>query len=242
MIKNDVVVVDAGNTSVKIGVFKNGEINHLTRTSFKEFLDSTIIHDEIKAINGIFSSVLTSEQNQQISKRFPKLKQFNALQKLPIELDYKTPTSLGVDRLCNAIAAWRLNPNKNSLIVDVGTCVKFDFVSQKGIYQGGSISPGIRLRYQSLNDYTANLPLLSAFDKANLIGKSTIESIHSGVINGINAEILRLIQQYEENCESLTIFVTGGDAKHFDFDLKNNIFVNENLTLYGLYETYLFNA
>lgn len=242
MNKMNSVVVDAGNTAIKIGFFIEGELQQFSRISWDDFMAENPLTEKIKKYKGIFSSVLTPEQNQQIREHYPDLIQFSSQHKLPIELDYKTPTSLGVDRLCNAIAAWRLNPNKNSLIVDVGTCLKFDFVSQNGIYQGGSISPGIRLRYQSLNDYTANLPLLSAVDKTNLIGKSTTESIHSGVINGINAEIERLIQQYEENFDSLTIFVTGGDAKYFDFDLKNNIFVTENLTLYGLYETYLFNA
>ena len=93
-----------------------------------------------------------------------------------------------------------------------------------------------------MNDYTANLPLLDTKDSCELIGKSTHESIHSGVMNGIKAEIDQLIERYREENKDLTFFVTGGDAQFFDFGGKNDIFVNENLTLIGLYQIYLFNA
>ena len=107
---------------------------------------------------------------------------------------------------------------------------------------GGSIAPGIDLRYKSLNDYTGKLPLISNKLNTQLVGNDTKSSIHSGVINGINAEINGLIEMYSEQFSGLTFFMTGGDARYFDIDSKNDIFADENLTLIGLYEIYQQNA
>ena len=242
MDNNQIIVVDVGNTYVKIGYFINSELTNFERVKWTEFSEESSIQKKLTNLSGIFSSVLSFDQNQLIKSLYPHLIEFDLKLNLPLKLDYKTKNTLGKDRLCNAVAAWDMNPTNNSLIIDVGTCIKFDFVSNQGIYEGGAISPGIKLRYKSLNDYTANLPLVNELGKADLIGKSTIESIHSGVMNGINAEIRYLIQEYEKKYDSLTIFVTGGDAKYFDIATKNNIFANENYTLNGLYQIYLFNA
>lgn len=242
MDNNQIIVVDVGNTYVKIGYFINSKLANFERVTWTDFSEESSIQKKLTNLKGIFSSVLSFGQNQLIKSLYPHLIAFDLKLKLPLKLDYKTIDTLGKDRLCNAVAAWNMNPTRNSLIIDVGTCIKFDFVSKNSVYEGGAISPGIKLRYKSLNDYTANLPLVNELDKVDLIGKSTIESIHSGVMNGINAEIQYLIQEYEKKYDSLTIFVTGGDAKYFDIATKNNIFANENYTLNGLYQIYLFNA
>lgn len=235
------ITIDLGNSFIKIGYFKNDRLESVQRILWSDLMNDETLKYKLKDLNGIYSSVLSPEQNRQLEALFPKLISFDKC-KLPIELNYKTPETLGKDRICNAVGAWNLNLNNHSLSIDIGTCIKFDFVSKNGSYEGGSISPGIKLRYKSLNDYTANLPLLNEKGKSEIIGKSTKESIHSGVINGMHAEISFLMRKYEENYESLTIFVTGGDAKYFDFETKNNIFANENLTLEGLYKIYLFNV
>jgi len=186
--------------------------------------------------------VLSAEKTTILKNLFKSIHELTIHSILPIDLNYLTPDTLGMDRICNAAAIVGLNQYKNSLSIDIGTCVKFDFVSAKGVYQGGSISPGIQLRYKALNDYTDNLPLLKYNGQIALIGKNTHESIHSGVINGISGEINNLMQRYTEEYEDLTFFMTGGDAKYFDFHRKNNIFVDENLTLKGLFYIYLLNA
>lgn len=242
MEEKQLVAVDLGNTFVKIGYFKNNELASVERVSWDKIMNDTPLQNKLIKCAGIFASVLSNEQNKAFKDRFSSLVQFDRNMELPITLDYKTPETLGQDRICNVVGAWNENPKGNSLVIDVGTCIKLDIVSEKGTYKGGSISPGLRLRYQSLNDYTANLPLLNETKKTDLIGKSTTEAIHSGVINGMTAEINGLIAQYEEKFGSLTIFVTGGDAKYFDLESKNNIFANKNLTLEGLYQIYLFNA
>ena len=237
-----IITIDLGNSFSKIGTFINNKLVNLKRISWTDLMTDEKIYSFLKNLHGIYSSVLSKEQNLEFSRRFPQLIEFSNEIKIPIDLNYDTPLTLGKDRICNAIRAWTLNKNQNSLIIDIGTCIKYDLISKSSSYEGGAISPGIKLRYKSLNDYTANLPLIDEKGEIDLIGKSTKTSIHSGVINGIKGELTHLIAQYESNFDSLTIFMTGGDEKYFDMGTKNNIFVNENLTLEGLYEIYLFNV
>lgn len=233
-----IVIVDLGNTSSKVGYFEQGKLVERVVLDWNEL----IVSDDLKKGKGMVTSVISDEQTRLLLQNTPGLQLMDSEKKLPIQLNYDTPDTLGKDRICNAVAAWYANKHQNSLVIDIGTCVKYDFVSKEGTYEGGAISPGIHLRYRSLNDYTAKLPLLNDVSPADLIGKSTKGAIHSGVMNGIEAEINQIIMQYEQKYPSLTIFVTGGDMNYFDLVTKNNIFANKNLTLEGLYQIYVFNV
>lgn len=241
--ENKVVVIDAGNTSVKIAVFLDDEIIELQRVDniifFQDNFDFSKF-ESLRTCRGILSSVLSEQQNQSLFRYFPNLIQYSGDLKLSVSIDYQTPNSLGQDRICNAVAIHHLKNTKNAVSIDVGTCLKFDLVLNE-TYTGGSISPGLRLRYESLNKFTAKLPLLSPIQNAKLVGDSTNSSIHAGVMLGMEAEIIQNIERYNQMYDDLTFFVTGGDAKYFDLHSKNNIFANENLTLEGLYQIYLFN-
>jgi type III pantothenate kinase len=238
------LVIDAGNSFLKVALFENGEITNVQRIKTSELELLIDYYNQLGRPTVVLSSVLTAEQTQQIFLLFDDCFIVNKATNLPIVLNYTTVNTLGIDRICNAVAIHSLNASqkKGAASIDLGTCIKFDFIDDKGIYQGGSISPGMALRYKSMNDYTANLPLLDSKEATALIGKSTHESIHSGVMNGIKAEIDQFIERYRQEIGGLTFFVTGGDAQFFDFGGKNDIFVNENLTLIGLYQIYLFNA
>lgn len=230
------LVVDAGNTRIKTAIYKNEELvefNHFSNDELPK-LKSFLIGNHFD--QSILSSVRSKKDTQWLLQMMPNSLLFQKIDALPILMAYETPETLGADRLANAIAAYS-QCKGNALIVDIGTCVKFDFVSSDGSYQGGSISPGIHLRYKSLNDYTAALPLINNVSPAKLIGKSTVECMHSGVMCGIQGEINTFIKEYKSVYQDLTIFITGGDAQYFDFDSKSNIFVNENLTLQGLFIT-----
>ena len=126
-------------------------------------------------------------------------------------------------------------------MIDAGTCITYDFVNEHSEYLGGAISPGIDIRYRSLKDYTAKLPRLSLSDEFNLIGKSTSESIHSGVVNGVIQEIEGVINQYKAKYPDLTVILTGGDTKSLFKQLKNSIFAHQNFLLYGLNQILTFN-
>jgi type III pantothenate kinase len=133
------------------------------------------------------------------------------------------------------------NPTKSKLVVDMGTCIKCDFMNSTQTYEGGSISPGLEMRALSLQKFTAKLPLIPVHSSAKLIGKNTRESIESGVFNGWKAEITQLIDLYQTNFPDLDVYLTGGDARYFDFEQKSNIFVLEHLTLEGILEIYRLN-
>jgi type III pantothenate kinase len=154
--------------------------------------------------------------------------------KVPFTNDYLTPETLGYDRIALVSAAASQFPDKNVLVIDVGTCITYDFLNSEGHYKGGSISPGIDMRYKALNHFTEKLPLLDANTPQSLTGNSTQTSIHSGVINGVAFEIDGIIDAYKQENQDLTVILTGGNAHFLRDRLKNTIFANPNFLLEGL--------
>ena len=154
---------------------------------------------------------------------------------------YASPQTLGIDRMILASGAVLQFPNKNRLVIDAGTCITYDLIDKDNNYLGGAISPGIRLRYQSLHNYTAKLPLLTKQIPKQLIGNSTDESIHSGIINGITMEIDGYISCNLKIYDNFIIILTGGDAEFLAERLKNTIFANSNFLLESLNQTFQYN-
>ncbi len=237
-----VLVLDAGNTALKIGLFSYGILVKSVRVDYSDHNTLEDLYNLYRDTEMVISSVISKDETEKITRRFGKYFIVDQHTPLPIQLNYKTPGTLGIDRICNSVAVSSAASGRRAVAIDIGTCIKFDLVDEKKVYQGGSISPGIHLRYRSLNDHTANLPLLELTTAAELTGKSTTESIHSGVMNGIQAELEQMIKRYLYDQGDLTFFVTGGDSAYFDLAGKNNIFADENLTLKGLYLIYQFNA
>jgi len=233
----DIITIDAGNTTVKLGHFVAGKLVDVQRVA----RDAVIHHPLLANSNSkqlVISSVLDGDFVYQLTEAHPAAFVVGNKMSLPFENLYQQPEQLGLDRLCNAAFAHQAQPRTNTLVIDLGTCLKFDFINANQVYLGGSISPGIRLRYASLNDYTDKLPLLEMPSSSTLIGDSTAASIHAGILHGIHAEIKGMIACYEAEFSDLIVYLTGGDIEHFDFAGKNNIFVDQNLTLKGLYYLY----
>lgn len=227
--------IDAGNTRVKVACFEGDTLLSVQKFTFELLIvDNEIISEINQAEAIIVSSVLSEVKTKQLISLFSRAILLHSDLLSNIDIKYETRNTLGLDRLCNAVFAIENNKGNGVLIVDVGTCIKFDFVDRSNAYIGGSISPGVQLRYKAMNDYTDKLPLLKRTNKIELVGSSTKESLHSGVINGIQSEITEMINQYSLKYKGLTTFMTGGDAVLFDIPLKNSIFVHENLTLEGL--------
>jgi len=153
---------------------------------------------------------------------------------LPIKNNYQTPETLGKDRLAAVTGAYQLYPGQNVLVIDAGTAVTYDFINHKGEYAGGSISPGLTMRFRALHTFTTRLPLLQAEEISYLTGCNTRESILSGVMNGLRIEIDGIIDQYSILWPSFQVILTGGDAKYFEKILKNSIFASPNLVITGL--------
>ncbi len=153
---------------------------------------------------------------------------------LPFVIDYKTPETLGRDRIAAVAAAYFRFPDRNVLVIDMGTCITYDFLSANRRYLGGAISPGIGMRLRAMNAFTSRLPLAEMGRNAPLIGTSTLLSLQSGALNGVKAEIDGMIRMYEENYPELLVLVGGGDNNYFDSKFKNSIFAASNLVLEGL--------
>lgn len=236
------LVIDIGNSFTKVAVF-NGK-NVVSFSSFENF--SIDILKDFLSKNSSVSKVILSSVVQH-DKNIPEFIKSNCFfielsdgTNIPVENLYQSPHTLGKDRLACAVGANSLFQNKNVLSIDAGTCIKYDFVNAKNQYIGGGISPGIEMRFKSLNQFTGKLPLLSYrhFDK--LTGQNTEESILSGVMNGVTEEVKGIIARYEEQYPDLKIVFTGGYLKLFEkiFKIptngKSNIFADSFLVLKGL--------
>jgi len=232
------VCLDFGNTDLKVAFFEKGQLLQTKRFQNLDELIGSIPADLPVAV----SSVREKSIEERLIKNFKNLVVIHSNLKLPFVNDYATPATLGIDRLCNAAALSKKEGRGAKLSIDIGTCIKFDFLSGDNHYLGGSISPGLKMRFLALHQQTANLPLIETNKNPLLIGQTTAESIQSGVQNGMMAEIFGMIAKYEEQFPDLGVYFTGGDLQNFDFPQKNNIFVDENLTIKGISEIYQLNA
>ncbi len=165
-----------------------------------------------------------------------KLLILNHKTKLPFNNKYLTPNTLGRDRIAVMAAASLQFSKKNVLVIDAGTSITYDFLNDENEYLGGGISPGLKMRFEALNQFTDNLPLVSFKGDTlpDLIGGNTETSILSGVVVGFIKEINGIINAYELRYDNLTIIITGGDHKYFDKLLKNKTFAAPNFVMEGL--------
>lgn len=229
------LAIDIGNTRTKFAVFDKDKLvsGMMAETIQEKQLDHIFRRHGIK--NCILSAVSSYRDGIKdfLSKK-SHLIILDSKTPLPIKNLYKTPLTLGKDRIAAAVGAYSLYPGENVLVLDVGTAITCEFINSSGEYLGGGISPGIRLRFKALNAYTDNLPLIEAEQISFLTGKSTKESILSGVMNGTRMELDGIIGEYSKEHGSLRILMTGGDAAFFETTLKSKIFVIPNLVLIGL--------
>ena len=230
------LIIDIGNTAVKIALFKGKQLQNTTilkECTFQNILEFVNNHD----ISGtIISSVkdINADIEKLIHHFDALLLDFNTL--LPIIIDYKTPNTLGKDRIAAVVGASVLFPKQDVLVFDAGTCLTIDFITKEKVYKGGRISPGIEIRYKALHQFTNRLPLCSSSQESVLMGYDTESSIISGVQQGILSEVREIINVYKKENKETIITVTGGDCFFFEKELKNSIFANPNLVLIGLNE------
>lgn len=231
------LIIDIGNSRTKIALFNehdlmfNVSMDRLTPEHVKMLKDE---HPQIK--NVILSTVRPADRelNRILSTEFDRFIELDHLTALPIENLYQTPDTLGKDRLAAAVGANELFPDKNLLVIDAGTAITYDLVSDKNQFMGGNISPGLEMRFKALNHFTGKLPLVSYNDDFVPVGRNTDEAIRAGVQNGILYEMAQNIEYFNRNYQNLHIIMTGGDSNFFDKKLNYSIFVHFNLTLIGL--------
>ena len=235
--KTMLLTIDVGNTRIKVAVFEhNKQLDFFifeTDEALKIFKNIFKKYSNLQKITLSSVGKLDEEVLNYIKSQFPT-EIITHLSKFPFKNLYTTPETLGIDRMVLAAGATLQFPNQNRLVIDAGTCITYDFVNSNNEYLGGAISPGIGIRYKSLNEYTSKLPLLSVSNDFKIIGNSTKNAIHSGVINGVIFEIEGFISQYSLKNQDLTIILTGGDAEFLAKRLKSTIFANSNFLLESL--------
>jgi type III pantothenate kinase len=232
--------IDFGNTRIKIGLFENQKLIAVDRFSNLEEVVTYLIQK--KADHAIVSSVTLDQDAIKTALQFLKSLVFlNHQTPLPIRNDYATPETLGYDRLAAAIGAQVHFPEENCLVLDLGTAIKYDLILADGIFKGGIISPGKRMRFNALHTFTKKLPLLDSDEYPELVGDSTESCMQSGVINGLIAEINGIIEEYLK-IYKLTLIICGGDAPFFESKIKYPTFAAPNLVLEGLNRILIYNV
>lgn len=227
------LVIDSGNTRFKAALFADASlvrkatfetINELAAwlvtVEVNHVLVSSVKHDATPLLDAIPASGLKLE----LTAGLP----------LPIEINYATPKSLGMDRIAAACGAYDLFTGNDCLVVDAGTCINYEFVDKHGVYHGGAISPGLAMRFQAMHTFTSRLPLVKAIDTAPLIGNSTESCLQSGAQNGTLAEVDGMIHHYENRYPGIRVILCGGDYSFFENKVKHSIFVAPDLVLTGL--------
>jgi len=235
------VVVDYGNTSAKVGIFKDHAL--VEKFVFEEAEKLRSFLENFSGSHIIVSSV-SFDAADVIAWALHFKKRFVLTPALPLPVinRYSTPTTLGVDRIAAACGARHLFPGQPTLSIDAGTCITYEFLDGEGQYWGGGISPGLRMRFEAMHSFTARLPLVQPVDQPALIGSSTEQCMQSGVIYGLSDEIDGIISRYQEKFKDLKVILCGGDARFFENRLKAAIFAVPELVLSGLNSILIYNV
>ena len=237
------LTIDSGNTRIKVSVFN---------------LDGTIIESLVAPENqiepiielihrhGIDHVIVSSSGHRDWDIKSLGIEGKNIELKhdtrLPIQIVYSTPATLGRDRIAAACGAHALFPGKNCLVIDAGTCVTMDVLLGTGVYLGGNIAPGLRMRHRAMHAYTSKLPLVEPGWPELAFGDSTLHALQNGAALGIVMEIEGLLQRAKGAFGEVSIVMTGGDAVFLAERLESQIFVTPELVAQGLFQILAFNV
>lgn len=239
------LIIDIGNTRTKIGLVKGDEIIAI------RVVDRLTIEilEILKLTNPIQAIIISNVGEATSLSVLDKIKSWNILfiklsheTPLPIINKYKTPETLGKDRLAAVVGAKYYYSSMNCLVIDAGTCLTYDFITEDNCYLGGSISPGIEMRYKAMHEFTASLPLLNKQRLNTFVGYNTVTAMRTGVEAGLTFEVQGFINKYIHKFGQIKVIMTGGDAEYLASKLKNSIFVSPNLVLIGLNKILTYNA
>ncbi len=227
---------DFGNTRLKCAVFSGRDLKTMivmeedTPATVKALLEQ--FHPDKSILSSVISHDPEIENLLQQNTRFHKL---DHTSKLPITTPVGKPGTIGADRLAICAAAVDLFPKQHSLAIGLGTCITYNFTNKFHQFLGGSISPGMKMRFRAMHEQTALLPMIEADSNFSLVGYDTRTNLLSGVILGMAKEIDGIIDAYKEKYEHLSVLITGGDLPFFLPHLKNNVVGDPDLLYRGLY-------
>lgn len=237
------LIVDIGNTSTKLAVFKDNKklsvsrINDLSCEEFEKKLTdkklSKVIVSSVKRLPQFVADLLVSN--------IPFVHMLSHKSKLPFRIEYETPESLGSDRIAGIAGAYNQFPSKDILIIDAGSAITYDFLNGT-VYKGGNISPGIEMRFKALHKFTSRLPLLSVRENYTFPGLNTNDAILAGVLNGSIYEINEYIRTFEKKHKECKIILTGGDSGYLKDKLNRQVIYLPDIVIDGLNYILEYNA
>lgn len=249
-----ILCLDIGNTQIHGGVFDGSKLTLQFRKTSRQQTSSDelgLFFTSVLRENGINPKEVTNislcsvvpdmlHSTSSACIKYFKMEPFilRAGVKTGLNIKYKNPSEVGTDRIANAIAAMKLYPDKNIIVIDFGTATTFDVISKQKEYLGGVIMPGIRISMESLVSNTAKLPKVEIARPEIVVGKTTIESIQSGLYYGQIGMVRELTKQISSEVfgdDEPVLIATGGFSTFFD---EANIFeiIVPNLVLQGLNE------
>ncbi len=237
------LAIDIGNTRTKIGIFNQENLSTVMTFENSKEINIAEIVSRFEIEKSIISS--TIEIPAYILNALKELPQHLILDtatKLPFQNLYSSKDTLGKDRLALIAAAQTKFPNQHNLVIGCGTCITFNFINEKNEFLGGSIHPGLKMRFKAMHTFTGKLPLIELENKAEMLGNDTKSNLMAGGIYGTSKEIDGMISDYLVKFHQMNIIITGGDADLLVSTLKNKIFAFPNFTLIGLNHILNYNA
>lgn len=236
------LVIDIGNSRTKVAIFEGPKLVRSEKLNDPDLVKV----NQILSNTGISHSIVASVSDditalEQLLKEKTHYIRFSTQLNSGIENRYKSPDTLGLDRFAGLFGAKALFPQRNCLVIDAGTCITYDAIDIKGTYEGGSISPGLKMRLKAMHHFTGRLPEVELSEFTDWQGYNTVSAMLSGVVNGAIGEMNGFIETYNSKYPDLQVILCGGDANFFDTRLKNSIFAHAlktepDLVLIGLNE------
>ena len=230
------LIIDIGNSVTKMVAFRGDEPVDETRMEGGALSGLSAFVEKHAFSRGIIGTVrpLTACEEEELGKLQIPMLRFSPDTPIPVTNRYRTPETLGSDRLAAVVGASSIKPKTDLLIIDAGTCITYEVIDARGNYWGGNIAPGMQMRLRALNEFTARLPLVSAEGEVPGMGYNTETAIRSGVLRGMKYEIEGYIKSMRAKFPCLQVFLTGGDHINFDTNIKNLIFNDKYIVPRGL--------
>lgn len=229
------ICFDFGNTRLKAGIFTNREFKEEVVLTGAEPAHILPLLKRENPDRIILSSVINHPpETTQLLADFARFHLLNHASKLPLTTPVGKPETIGADRLAICAAAVDLFPNNHCLAIGLGTCITYNFINQSHEFLGGSISPGMHMRFRAMHEQTALLPMAYAAKRFPLVGYDTLTNLQSGVIQGIACEIDGMIHAYRSKYNQLEVLITGGDLVFFDALLTHPMHRDPFLLFKGL--------
>lgn len=249
-----ILLVDAGNTNIVLGLYRNGEYivswrvsTEVKRTSDEYSIQVMQLFEQSKLdpkdVKGIIVSSVVPTIMHSLENMIKKCFHIDPIIigpgiKTGINIKYDNPKEVGADRIVNAVAAFETY-KRPIIIIDFGTATTFCAINGCGDYLGGSITPGIKIASNALFERAAKLPRVELEIPKNIICKNTITSMQSGIIFGYIGQVEYIVKRMKEEMQRVEnkkpfVIATGGLAKLISKETKVIDKVDPDLTLEGL--------